>query len=228
MHVSGSQQPFISSELHNTNWYTTNFMPRMAEYTKGPLVWAPSAVLSQAQGANRLWAIYDNGIYDLTDYYNTVSILLLATQSFSADEVYRLQISLVPNNPGYAFLNPSLASLFQGQAGNDITSSVAALNLNPTVLATNMACIKTLFYVGETDFRLTAKCQVQPYLLLAFSILLVATILAKFLAALQFGSKRIPELRDKFVICKPFSFTFRCCQNLTASIYYFRSSSLLY
>lgn len=62
--------------------------------------------------------------------------------------------------------------------------------------------MKTLFYVGETDFRLTPKCQIQPYLLLTFSIILVTTILAKFLAALQFGSKRTPEMRDKFVICK--------------------------
>lgn len=73
MHVSGSQQPITSSELHNSNWYSNTFLPRMNNYHKGPLVWAPSAILSQAQGANRLWAIYDAGVYDLTDYYNTVS-----------------------------------------------------------------------------------------------------------------------------------------------------------
>lgn len=76
-------------------------------------------------------------------------------------------------------------------------------------LATNMACIKTLFYLGDTDFRLTPRCQVQPYLLLTFSIILVAVILSKFLAALQLGSKRSPELRDKFVICASSSSSLR-------------------
>lgn len=102
-------------------------------------------------------------------------------------------------------MNTDLANLWQAQPGTDITSAVKDLNLDADTLATNMACIKTLFYQGETDVRLTARCKVQPDLLLAFSIIIVATILAKFLAALQLGSKRTPELRDKFVIC-----TFSC------------------
>lgn len=175
----------------------------MATYHKGPLVWAPKDVASQAQGAGRLWAIYESNVYDLTDYYNTVSTHLpLRVSSLLTPSLCFSQITLVPNNPGYAFLNTAVASIWQGQSGTDITSTVKALKIDPATLATNMDCIKTLFYVGQTDFRLEAKCQVQPYLLLTFSIILVSTILAKFLAALQLGSKRSPELRDKFVICK--------------------------
>lgn len=110
------------------------------------------------------------------------------------------QINLL-NDDTYEFLDTDLAALWQAQPGTDITSAIKDLNMDETTYNTNMDCIKTLFAQGETDFRLTPRCQVQPNMLLAFSILLMVTILAKFLAALQFGSKRMPELRDKFVIC---------------------------
>jgi chitin synthase len=171
----------------------------MTPYLKGPLVWDPKTVASQAQGAGRLWAIIEDQVYDLTDYYNTVRPISLPW--VTATDVC-MQITLVPNNPGFNFLNSQFASLWQGQSGTDITTAIAALNLSPSVLKANMDCVKTLFYVGQTDFRLTARCQVQPYLLLTFSLIIVTTILAKFLAALQLGSKRSPELRDKFVICQ--------------------------
>jgi chitin synthase len=43
----------------------------------------------------------------------------------------------------------------------------------------HLKCLDTAFYVGETDFRKTARCLVQNYLLLAFSIILITTIAAK-------------------------------------------------
>lgn len=45
--------------------------------------------------------------------------------------------------------------------------------------ANHMKCLDNAFYLGETDFRLTAKCTVQNWLLLAFSIILMSTILMK-------------------------------------------------
>ena len=84
-----------------------------------------------------------------------------------------------------------------------------------------LECLNNAFYVGETDYRKSARCTVQNYLLLAFSIILITTIASKckfgffsvvpgrtspdwivVLAALQLGSKRQPELLDKFVICQ--------------------------
>ena len=116
--------------------------------------------------------------------------------------ILRRQINLLPTFAAYAFLDRTLSDLWQQQPGQDITQTVARLNMDPAVFAVNLQCIQNLFYVGEPDFRLTPKCQVQPYLLLTFSIILVTTILAKFLAALQLGTKKSPELRDKFVICE--------------------------
>ena len=90
-----------------------------------------------------------------------------------------------------------------------------------------MTCLKNAFYRGEKDFRKSPRCTANNYILLAFSVLIAVTILAKckstvflplllldiflcslpfstltVLAALQLTSKRNPELQDKFVICQ--------------------------
>ena len=62
--------------------------------------------------------------------------------------------------------------------------------------------MNNLFYIGTIDNRSSFRCQFSNYILLASSIVLVLVIGVKFLAALQFGSKREPEDHDKFVICQ--------------------------
>ncbi|GAA5850842.1 hypothetical protein JCM8547_009103 [Rhodosporidiobolus lusitaniae] len=181
VHTSGSQQQYTTSELHNDDWYTAQFLPRMAKYHKGPLVWSKSKVKKEADEAGRQWGIVNGSVYDLTDYFYTAELL---------------------NDDSYYFLDTNLANLWEAQPGTDLTSAIKDLGMDYDTLQTNMNCITTLFYVGDTDFRQTPRCQVQPNLLLAFSVLIMATIAAKFLAALQFGSKRMPEQRDKFVICQ--------------------------
>ncbi|GAA6000854.1 hypothetical protein JCM10207_004691 [Rhodosporidiobolus poonsookiae] len=181
VHTSGTQQSYTDSDLHDSNWYFDRFLPKMAEYHKGPLVWSKSKVKKEADEAGRQWAIVNGSIYDLTDYFYTADLL---------------------NSDDYKFLDTNLASLWEAQPGTDITSAIKDLGMDYSTLQTNMDCITTLFYKGNTDFRETPRCQVQPNLLLAFSVLIMATIAAKFLAALQFGSKRMPEQRDKFVICQ--------------------------
>lgn len=181
IHYSGRQQPFTGTELNNNDWYYTNFLPTMENYKKGPLVWTPNKIRTEAEQESRLNAIVGNQIYDLSDYFYTIDLL---------------------NDDQYKFLDEDLAALWQSQPGADITQDIKDLGMDPDNLTRNMNCIHELFYIGETDFRKTPRCQVQPNMLLAFSILLMVTILAKFLAALQFGSKRMPEQRDKFVICQ--------------------------
>jgi thymidine kinase len=39
--------------------------------------------------------------------------------------------------------------------------------------------MKRVFYLGDTDFRKEARCTVQNYLLLAFSIVMMSTVVAK-------------------------------------------------
>ncbi|ORX53443.1 hypothetical protein BCR36DRAFT_582263 [Piromyces finnis] len=63
-------------------------------------------------------------------------------------------------------------------------------------------CMDNLFFIGNVDHRNDFKCQITNYMMLAASMVIAAVLLVKFLAALQFGSKRQPEEHDKFVICQ--------------------------
>ncbi|KAH9899128.1 chitin synthase-domain-containing protein [Cubamyces lactineus] len=175
MHKSGPEG-YQGSKLSNINWYTKYFLPKIRQFTKGPLVWDKKTIQAQASDPDnqRLWAIYDNAVYDLSDYVYTQSIN-------SAAE--------------FSFLNQDIV---------DITKTLnnVLAGLDTTTCEQNMNCISNLFYYGKPDFRKTARCQVQNILLLVFSIILMVSIGIKFLAALQLTPKRMPEMLDKFVLCQ--------------------------
>lgn len=76
MHTSGSLQPATGSGLHQDDWYFNTFLPKMRKYYKGPLVWSKGKVSDEANKAGRQWAIVNGSVYDLTDYFYTVSFLL--------------------------------------------------------------------------------------------------------------------------------------------------------
>lgn len=171
-----------ASKLSDINWYPNVFLPRMKKYYKGDFVTSIEDI--QKQGGDRTWAIVDGNIYDIGDYAYTNSL-----------------------NTGDAstkFLPSVITDLFGSQSGSDITSDfkAAMAGLNQTTRDATQTCLDNVFYAGQTDFRDSARCLVQNYLLLAFSIVLVATIVAKFLAALQLTSKGNPEQQNKFVICQ--------------------------
>jgi chitin synthase len=132
--------------------------------------WPPSNggyfVDDKATAFARIWAIYENGIYDLSDYFNTIQYY--STSSGAG----------VPN---YNFLNENMTTLFKQQPGGDITNKMNAVfaGMSADDVNKQMTCLKNAFFLGTTDFRQTARCTVQNYLLLAFSILLMSTILAK-------------------------------------------------
>ncbi|KAI5286261.1 hypothetical protein KEM52_002066 [Ascosphaera acerosa] len=67
--------------------------------------------------------------------------------------------------------------------------------------------MRNAFYVGKVDFRDEPKCTVLNYILLSFAILICMVIGAKFVAALQLGTKRRPAMQDKFVICQVPAYT---------------------
>lgn len=186
VHTSGSQQADSSSALSNANWYTSRFLPFMKSRYKGSYVYSKKAISNDSSW--RSWAIVDSKVYDLTNYLNTVST---STSSSSGGQKVN-------------FLDSSITDLFKSQAGEDITNEFhsAMSSLNSTAARANQNCLDNVFYAGLVDFRETARCQVQNYLLLAFTCLVVATIGAKFLAALQLTPKRNPEQQDKFVICQ--------------------------
>lgn len=152
---------------------------------------------------HRIWGVWEKGLYDLTDYVNTLSLNSAA--------------------PQYAFLNASVSDIFRQRSGQDVTMQLnQVLNaMNSQARAQHTVCLKNLFYIGDTDFRKTPRCQVQNYMLLIASGILMASMGLKcafyffwreelvlklsdiiVLAALQLGSKRYPENQDKFVLCQ--------------------------
>ncbi|PWN94368.1 chitin synthase 6 [Acaromyces ingoldii] len=182
VHYSGTAAKDQSSRLADTNWYGDRFFPYMQKHYKGYYVTSTKDVAKQGNDKN--WAIVDGKIYDLSDYVWTNSLSVDDTQT--------------------TFLPKDVSQLFTSQAGQDVSDDfkTAMSALDDQTRAATQSCLDNVFYAGRTDFRDTARCQVQNYLLLAFSCLLVATILAKFLAALQLAPKRTPEQQDKFVICQ--------------------------
>lgn len=184
LHTSGPiYQPDTQTKLHSINWYRDKFLPKIQEYYKGDLVISKGSVHSQGTNSARPWVIIEGEIFDLTDYFNT--------------------LTLRGKGGNYSFFPEEIADLIKSNAGSDITH----LWKTTDNYKKSMNCMKNVFYQGKTDFRKTAKCQVQNYILLGFTIILCTVILVKFLAALQLGSKRRPAAQDKFVICQVPAYT---------------------
>jgi chitin synthase len=115
-----------------------------------------------AYTTSRIWAIWESGVYDLTDYINAVTINQGATSL-------------------YQFLSTDVSDVFKQKAGQDIMkqlhAALAGLDSNTATANTNF--LKNLFYLGETDFRDTPRCLVQNHLLLVFTSILCASIVLK-------------------------------------------------
>ncbi|KAH6899033.1 chitin synthase-domain-containing protein [Thelonectria olida] len=193
-HTSGYYATDRTSVLHDDDWYWSTFEPKIKEYYHGDLVWKESKVLSEGQTNQHYWARYGNKIYDLTNYFYTQDLM----DSISM----------------YSFLNSDVSDLWKDNAGKDIKKDLDTLIENSAGNKTRHAnilnswyCIQRIGYVGITDFRDSAKCQVNNYIMLAFTIILCTVIGVKFIAALQFGSKRRPSPQDKFVICQVPAYT---------------------
>lgn len=106
-------------------------------------------------------AIYNKGIYDISDYLQTY-------QDSNG-------------GGGTDYLNSDIVALFKQQSGQDISQGINAVlaGLNDHDKAANVACLKNRFYYGQTDFRKTPRCSVQGYFLIIFSALIAVTILVK-------------------------------------------------
>ncbi|KAI9825076.1 MAG: hypothetical protein M1832_001396 [Thelocarpon impressellum] len=188
LHTSGPRfQSDPTTALNDINWYGTKFLPRMKEFYKGDLVTDRKKIALEGQADKpHQWVILNGNVYDLTNYFHT--------------------LKLQNNLASYHFLPSNVETLIQKNPGADISKDWANLPANENV-TNSLNCLNNQFYVGKTDFRSTAKCQVNNYILLAFTIILCTVILTKFLAALQFGSKRRPSPQDKFVICQVPAYT---------------------
>ncbi|CAG8549614.1 9528_t:CDS:2 [Diversispora eburnea] len=186
-HSSGTNAQFTS--LKDIRWYWNNFLPTMELYKKAELVYDKKDI--EAQGtAGRKWAIINDKVYDLTDY-------------FQAHDTYSQPTP--PTQEGvrnYHYLNSDIETLFEKRSGQDITKQIFSSQISAQDRYTNLLCLNSAFYVGKLDFRKSFRCVFNNYILLAAACLMASVILVKFLAALQLGSRRKPEDHDKFVICQ--------------------------
>jgi chitin synthase len=105
-------------------------------------------------------------VYDLSDYLYTVTYY---------------STSSGPDFPNYKFIDESVSNLFSTNAGQDITGKLdeAMAALGDEKAQQTWTCLNNAFYSGQTDFRESAKCLVQNYLLLALSVILCTVILVK-------------------------------------------------
>ncbi|KAL8902832.1 MAG: hypothetical protein Q9207_004344 [Kuettlingeria erythrocarpa] len=183
VHQSGPvYQPDPTLASHDDRWYDRTFLETMKEYYKGDLVIDRNNVTKQGE-EGRNWVILNGWVYDLTDYYHTIEVK--------------------DKNPLYTWLPPDVSKMITDNQGMDITDIWKTTNNFKAAYG----CMENVFKAGKLDFRKTAKCQVNNYILLAFTVILCTVILVKFLAALQLGSKRRPAAQDKFVICQVPAYT---------------------
>ncbi|KAG8937086.1 hypothetical protein FRC02_006286 [Tulasnella sp. 418] len=186
VHTSGSLQTIENTDLRDPQWFMKYFLPKMKDLRKGQLVFDAKKMraISQQDESVVKWAIWDGGVYDLSDYFNT--------------------LTLNGDAPRFKFMDDSITSFWTQQAGQDISKGVnaALAMMDEPKRSQHTNCLNNAFYRGVKDFRNSARCAAPNWILVGFAVIIGLTILAKFLAALQLSGKRNPEMLDKFVICQ--------------------------
>ncbi|KAF9351725.1 hypothetical protein BGX26_010331 [Mortierella sp. AD094] len=165
-------------------WYWRVALPRLSPMKKGDLAFEMAEIQANT---DRKWFVLENGVYDLTSYYNTIH----------APGNTGPQGAGVPN---VHFLEKSVEDMAFNHNGEDNTALWRKLPLDPQTRVLTKSCLDQAFYLGKVDYRKSFQCQFTNYMLLSTSVVLVSVIAIKFLAALQLGSIRVPEEHDKFVI----------------------------
>lgn len=176
------------------DWFYEQMMMLRSNYKKGNIGYTPQYVKKLADKQESI-AILNGRVYDFTKYLaGGRRVVAPAGQD-------------PPTDVNINFMEPLVVDLFQQKAGGDVTKYWNALAIDGAMRDRMQLCLDNLFYVGNVDTRNSVKCQFAEYLILAISIILCSVIGFKFFAALQFGSKNIPENLDKFVICQVPAYT---------------------
>ncbi|CAG8983571.1 hypothetical protein HYALB_00009891 [Hymenoscyphus albidus] len=173
------------------DWWFEQFTMLKANYQKGHIGYTPEYVKTLSKKQQSV-AILNNRVYDFTKY---IAGGRRVNPMDGGD-------GSVPTDANVNFMDNQIVQLFTIRAGQDVTKYWLALDMNQDLRDRMLVCLENLFYVGDVDTRNSAKCKFSEYLLLAISVLLCSVIGFKFLAALQFGGKNVPENLDKFVICQ--------------------------
>lgn len=174
------------------------------------------------ESTTRNTVTYRGNVYDMTGYINNNGGGLSAPAGLQP-----------PADTDRQFMNDQVVSLFKTYAGGDITKQLDGLAINQAELAAQRVCLRNLFFIGKQDTRNSVQCQFSNWILLAFSIVMVAIIGFKFIAALHFGRARQPENHDRFVILQVPCYTegeesLRDCFESLASLKYDDKRKLLF
>lgn len=161
----------------NTQGQPQLYLEYMNQFARGPIGWSRESVRSLSSGEKVYVIIFKNVYY-------------LSTMGATGNSTF----------------NPQLQSLLLSNYGKDLTEEWRRLRSRGTdelrqQMDAMLSCMNQMFYIGTVDERDTVQCRFTNAILLAASIVFVAVIGIKFLAALQFGSRKDPEDCDKFVIC---------------------------
>lgn len=170
------------------DWFTEQLITLKGNYWKGQIGYSPQYLKTLASKQQYI-AYIDKQVYDFTSYIAGGRV-----------PQYPVGYDKPKTQPNSDFMDQSIVDLFQQRPGQDVSKYWEALNLDPALRARMQTCMDNLFYVGQLDTRSSAQCLFAKYILLAVSLLLVSVIGFKFLAALQFGKKSMPENLDKFII----------------------------
>ncbi|KAI0593092.1 class V chitin synthase [Biscogniauxia sp. FL1348] len=201
--VTGSANVINSQDLnahyHDFRYFTSKpqpdwFYEKMEElrsnWKKGNIGYSAEYVATLGGKQNQI-AILNSRVYDMTKY------VIGGRHVQVPDGVDP------PTDPDVAnFMSDMVVELFTKRAGTDVTKLWNALDMDSGLRSRMQLCLDNLFYVGDVDTRNSVRCQFSNYLILAISILLISIIGFKFLAALQFGGKNVPENLDKFIMCQ--------------------------
>ncbi|KAK4553709.1 hypothetical protein LTR86_009207 [Recurvomyces mirabilis] len=184
-----------NAKYHDFRWSTTEYQPAWfseqmlmlkGNYYKGHVGYSAQYLKTLADKSQSV-AYINKRVYDFTDY------LIGGRQPAFPN-------GTTPYPVDSNFMDNNVVSLFQQRPGQDVTKYWEALPLDSALRQRMQVCMDNLFYVGDLDTRNSPQCLFAKYILLAISLLLVSVIGVKFLAALQFGKKTMPENLDKFVI----------------------------
>nr|CAA70736.1 chsE [Aspergillus fumigatus] len=197
--ISGTDTNSVYHDFrHFTNdsrpdWFYEQMVMLKANYLKGYVGYTPKYLNTLGKKSQSIGSI--NGkVYDLTSYIAGGRL----TKAPPGETV--------PSDVDTDFMDNSVVSLFQSLPGQDLSKHWE--NLKIDALRRRMQlCLDNLFFVGHVDTRNSAQCEFARYFILAISVLICSIIVFKFLAALQFGRKNVPENLDKFIICQVPAYT---------------------
>jgi chitin synthase len=198
--ISGTDTNSVYHDFrHFTNdsrpdWFYEQMMMLKANYLKGYVGYTPKYLNTLGKKSQSIGSI--NGkVYDLTSYIAGGRL----TKAPPGETV--------PSDVDTDFMDNNVVSLFQSLPGQDLSKHWENLRIDSALRQRMQLCLDNLFFVGHVDTRNSAQCEFARYFILAISILICSIIVFKFLAALQFGRKNVPENLDKFIICQVPAYT---------------------